>query len=169
VKATIFILFSSLAISSLPLFTSLQGVDAASTVDSTFVAKVSQGGMYEVEASKVAEQRATAQDVMDIAAMDVHDHTLVNRELIKIAAAQGINLPSQLNATFEQRLAHLKHVSNTEFNAAYISDMAQIHDMDEKLFAQEALDGTGDLKVFAAKTDLIVKRHIGTIHGTDEK
>jgi putative membrane protein len=50
---------------------------------------------------------------------------------------------------------------------AYANDMAQIHDMDEKLFAQEAIDGSSQFKIFAAKTDLIVKRHIGAIHGAD--
>jgi putative membrane protein len=35
------------------------------------------------------------------------------------------------------------------------------------LFAQEAIDGSGDYKVFAGETDLIVKRHIGAIHGAD--
>ena len=41
--------------------------------------------------------------------------------------------------------------------------MKQIHDNDEKLFAQEAKDGSGDFKPFAAETDKIVKRHIGAL------
>jgi putative membrane protein len=48
-----------------------------------------------------------------------------------------------------------------------MDEMAAIHDKDEKLFAQEALDGSGDYKSFAAETDPIVKRHIGGIHGAD--
>ena len=50
-----------------------------------------------------------------------------------------------------------------DFDAAYIEDMKQIHDKDEKLFAQEAKDGSGDFKPFAAETDKIVKRHIGAL------
>jgi putative membrane protein len=140
---------------------------SASDVDKTFAAKVSQGGMYEVEASKVAAQKATAQDIKDLAIMEIHDHGLVNSELKKIAVADGIPVASRLNAAFQDRLDRLKAASSTDFDSAYASDMAQIHDMDEKLFAQEAIDGSGSLKTFAAKTDLIVKRHIGAIHGAD--
>jgi putative membrane protein len=139
----------------------------ASDADKTFTGKVSQGGMYEVEASKVAAQKATAQDVKDMAITEVHDHSMVNSELKKIAVSDGLEVAPYLNAAFQQRLDKLKSVSGSEFDAAYASDMAQIHDMDEKLFAQEAIDGSGQFKAFAAKTDLIVKRHIGAIHGAE--
>ena len=147
----------------------LRAADSASEADKTFVGKVSQGGMYEVEASKVAQRKAGAQDVKDVANTEVHDHELVNRELKRIATAAGISVAGKLNAEFQARLDKLKAVSGTDFDAAYITDMQSIHDKDEKLFAQEAMEGTGDFKTFAAKTDLIVKRHIGLLHGTDSK
>jgi putative membrane protein len=125
--------------------------------------------MYEVEASKIAEQKATAQDVKDLAIMEIHDHDLVNPELRKIAVPEGTEVPPQLNAALQQRLAQLKSNSGAAFDTAYINDMAQIHDMDEKLFAREAVEGSIDFKLFAAKTDAIVKRHIGAIHGMDAK
>ena len=158
-------LFAIAAIIACPLSAQIAG--NASETDKTFVGKVSQGGMYEVEASKVASQKATAQDVKDLAITEVHDHALVNGELKKIASTDGIVVAPHLNATFQQRLDKLKNTSGQEFDSAYASDMAQIHDMDEKLFAQEAVDGSGQFKMFAAKTDLIVKRHIGAIHGAD--
>jgi putative membrane protein len=125
--------------------------------------------MYEVEASKIAEQKATAQNVKDLAIMEVHDHDLVNQELRKIAASEGTDVPPQLNAAFQQRLAQLQSNSGTTFDAVYVNDMAQIHDIDEKLFAREAVEGSSDFKLFAADTDVIVKRHIGAIHGPDAK
>lgn len=155
----------ALLILSLPL--SLNAADTASIADKTFVAKVSQGGMYEVEASKVATEKAVAQDVKDLANTEVHDHSLVNHELIQIANASGVDVAPQLNSQFRQRLDVLKRTSGAQFDIAYANDMAQIHDMDEKLFAKEAVEGSGNFKAFAAKTDLIVKRHIGAIHGAD--
>jgi putative membrane protein len=168
-KSAVFVLCSSVALWVFPFAPSLSAADMASPMDRAFAGKVSQGGMYEVEASKIAAQKATAQDVKDLAIMDIHDHDLVNHELRKIAASEGIDGPLQLNAAFQQRLAQLKSNSSTAFDAAYINDMSQIHDMDEKLFAREAVEGSSDFKAFAAKTDLIVKRHIGAIHGTDIK
>jgi putative membrane protein len=142
-------------------------IAAGSSVDSDFVGKVSQGGMYEVEASKLAKQRATGQDVKDLAASEVHDHELVNAALKKLADAAEIPVAAELNSEFQQRLATLKGAAVKGFDAAYIDDMKQIHDKDEKLFAQEAVAGTGGFKAFAQQTDLIVKRHIGALHGLD--
>ena len=140
----------------------------ASDADKAFVAKVSQGGMYEVEASKVAEMKAVAPDVKDEANTEVHDHSLVGAGLKKVSGEKGITFPATLNAEFQQRLDKLKSTPAAQFDAAYIADMEAIHDKDEKLFAQEANEGSDTFKVFAHQTDLIVKRHIGELHGLDK-
>ena len=144
-----------------------RAADGASAKDNAFVAKVSQGGMYEVEASKVAEKRASAADVKDVAVAEVHDHGQVNRNLKKIADAAGVPVAAELNDEFKARLSKLSAVSDADFDAAYLKDMKAIHDKDEKLFAAEATDGTGDFKAFAKETDKIVKRHIGSLNGAD--
>ena len=159
----------SLAAVSLLLFTSaVYAVAPGSDVDKAFTGKVSQGGLYEVMASKYAATRATAPDVKDVALTEVHDHELVNAGLKKVATSAGISITPGLNAEFTARLAKLKALSAAEFDAAYIADMQAIHDKDEKLFAQEAMEGTDAYKAFAHQTDLIVKRHIGELHGLDK-
>ncbi len=142
---------------------------AQSPVDQAFVGKVSQGGSFEVKASQLAQGKATAQDVKDLAATEVHDHQLVNDELHSVAAAAKISIAGQLNAEFQQKLDALGKLSGAAFDSSYLSQMAQIHDKDEKLFAQEAINGgSPEFKKFAAKTDKIVKRHIGALHGLDK-
>lgn len=153
----------TLACSIVPAF----AASPASSADKTFVGNVSQGGAYEVAASKVAVERASVPDVKDLAIAEVHDHELVGQELKRIAAATGIPVAPQLNPEFQQRLAKLKSTSAADFNAAYIADMKQIHDKDEKLFAKEAMEGSDNFKTFAHQTDQIVRRHIGALHGTD--
>jgi len=158
---------SSAAVLALSLASVLYALEPASDADKAFVGKVSQGGMYEVEASKVAWERASSPDVKDLSITEVHDHSLVNRDLKRIATLKGIPVAATLNATFQQRLEKLKSVSGPEFEAAYIADMQEIHDKDEKLFAAEATEGSDAFKTFAHQTDLIVKRHIGALHGLD--
>jgi putative membrane protein len=123
--------------------------------------------MYEVEASKVAQQKGSAPDVIDLAVMEVHDHTLVNNGLKKVATEENIQVSDKLNATFQQRLQTLQSKSGAEFEAAYLTDMEEIHAMDEKLFAKEATDGSATFQPFARQTDLVVKRHIGALHAVD--
>ena len=158
---------SSAAVLALSLASVLYALEPASDADKAFVGKVSQGGAYEVEASKVAWERASSPDVKDLSITEVHDHSLVNRELKRIATLKGIPVAAMLNATFQQRLEKLKSVSGPEFEAAYIADMQEIHAKDEKLFAAEATEGSDAFKTFAHQTDLIVKRHIGALHGLD--
>ena len=153
------------ALLTLTYAASLHAAEPASSADKIFVGNVSQGGAYEVEASKVAVMRATMPDVKDLATWEVHDHEGVGANLKKIAAATGIPIAPQLNPEFTQRRAKLKAASAADFDAAYIADMKQIHDKDEKLFAKEANEGSSNFKTFAHQTDLIVKRHIGALNG----
>lgn len=157
---------TSLALAALVVTPAIFAATASSN-DQAFVAKVSQGGAYEVAASKLAVERASAPDVKDLALTEIHDHDGVNARLHKIAAETGVTIAPNLNAEFTARLAKLRAVPASDFDAAYIADMEQIHNGDEKLFAQEAIDGSEPYKLFAHQTDLIVKRHIGALHGLD--
>ena len=136
-----------------------------SAADRAFVAKVSQGGMYEVEASKIASQTAGRQDILDIGTTEVHDHQLVGAKLKSIAASVGIELDPALNAGFQKRLDRLRGLSGKAFDNAYIKEMDAIHAADGAAFAQEARAGHNPaLRAFAAETVLIVKRHLGSLH-----
>ena len=156
---------ASAVLIALAISPALFAAEPASSADKTFVGNVSQGGAYEVEASKYAVLHATMPDVKDLAIAEVHDHEGVGNNLKKIAAATDIPVAPTLNAEFQQRLAKLKSVSASDFDAAYIADMKSIHDKDERLFAKEANEGSSNFKTFAHQTDLIVKRHIGALNG----
>ena len=136
-----------------------------SPADRSFVAKVSQGGMFEVEASKVASEKAARQDVVDIGVTEVHDHQLVGAKLRSIAASVGIQLDTALNAEFQHRLDKLSSLSGKAFDNAFITEMNSIHAADGAAFAAEAKLGQNPaLRAFAAETVLIVKRHLGSLH-----
>ncbi len=136
-----------------------------SAADRSFIMKVSQGGMYEVEASKVANGKARAQDVIDVSVTEVHDHQLVGAKLLSVASSLGISFPTTLNPMFQARLDRLKSLSGAAFDQAYIKQMDAIHAVDVLAFADEARSGqNGALRGFAAETVLIVRRHIGALH-----
>lgn len=159
---------SLIVISAFASALAISALEPASATDKVFVGRVSQGGMYEVEASKLAERKAVAPDVKDTANTEVHDHSLVGAELKRISAKTGVPVAATLNADFQQRFVKLKSVSGAAFDSAYIADMEEIHDNDEKLFAKEAAEGSESFKTFAHRTDRIVKRHIGSLRGLDK-
>ena len=135
-----------------------------SDADKAFVAKVSQGGMYEVELGKLAETKATTQDLKDQATTEEHDHQLVGGKLKAIMEANGMTFPTALNAEFQARLDKMSALPAEKFDAAYVEDMKKIHDADGAAFAKEAKGGSNaDLKAFAAETYRIVQRHLGEL------
>jgi putative membrane protein len=136
----------------------------ASNADKAFVAKVSQGGAYEVEAGKIAAVRGTTPFIKDFGVMETHDHELVGAGLKKAAAATGVPIAPGLNAEFSARLAKLKTVPADQFDAYYLNDMKQIHNNDEGLFAKEAEEGTGPYKDFCHQTAVLVKAHLGWLN-----
>lgn len=147
-------------------FTALATAQAAtvSDEDKAFVAKVSQGGMYEVELGKLAENKGARQDIKDQGNTEAHDHGLVGDKLKSIATGAGLPFPDTLNADFQGRLDRMKGLSGAAFDSAYVKDMKAIHDADGAAFAKEAKSGTNpDLKAFATETHRIVQRHLGEL------
>ncbi len=118
-----------------------------------------------MEAGKLAEKAAQAQDVKDFAVMEVHDHMLVGKGLKKAAGHEHIRFSKKLNPEFQGKMDALNGLSGPAFDAAYMDAMADIHAKDGAAFAAEAAASadTG-FKTFAGETHVIVERHIGAIH-----
>lgn len=153
-----------IAFGTVSLVISSKAADSFSDVDRAFVAKVSQGGMYEVALGKVAETQAMAQDIKDSGNSEAHDHTLLGDKLKAIVEANGMEFPTQLNAEFQARLDKISALPPDQFDAVYIHDMKKIHEADGAAFAKEATSGTNpDLKAFAAEAYRIVRRHLGEL------
>ena len=138
--------------------------EPVSAADRSFVAMVSQGGMFEVQAGKLGASQGSTQDVKDQGTTEEHDHGLVGDNLKTAAAAAGITFPTALNASFEKMLSELKALNGVAFDKAYLKDMATIHAKDGAAFATESKSGTNPgLRAFAAETHRIVVMHIGMI------
>ncbi|HTD16340.1 MAG TPA: DUF4142 domain-containing protein [Chthoniobacterales bacterium] len=138
--------FCSLAVSTVVLALSVStsyAEDSFSAADKAFVAKVSQGGMFEAELAKVAETKATTQDLKDQATTEEHDHTLVGNKLKSIMEANDMEFPTALNAEFQARLDKLSALSGAAFDAAYLHAMEAIHHIDGAAFKHFGSVGPG--------------------------
>ena len=136
----------------------------ATPADRTFVHKVGLGGMFEVDSSKLAADKASSQELKDFAANEVTEHTQVGDKLKKVAAEMNIEVPMQRDAKFQKMYDALEAKSGSDFDALYFKDMKTIHDTDGGLFAKEAKTTSNpDMKAFATETVGIVKRHIAAL------
>ena len=138
--------------------------DTVSPADRSFVAMVSQGGEFEVEAGQLAADQGSTQDIKDQGATEARDHKLVGDKLKSIASSAGLPVVASLNSEFQQKLDGLKSLSGAAFDTAYLKEMEEIHAKDGAAFSKEAVTGTNQgLREFASETHRIVVRHIGEL------
>jgi len=143
--------------------TSSQGGQAqAEGGERQFMMKAAQGGMLEVEASKLAMERASSQEVKDFAKMIHEDHTAANRKLKEIAQTNGVQLPTELDAKHKQELARLQKLQGQAFEQAYMQRMGvQDHKKDIQAFEKQAQTSKDDqLKNFAQETLPTLRKHL---------
>jgi putative membrane protein len=129
--------------------------------DATFIQKAAQGGVAEVELSKLAEQNAKSGEVKKFAEHMVRDHTSNNRELEQIATKENVALPKELDsehAAIRDKLAGLK---DEKFDKAYIDAMRTDHQkMEELLKSSEGTVTSAELKTYIKKTTAAVEAHL---------
>jgi len=152
----------SASLLSLSLFTSTAALAAmpanadkaaaAMNVDkASFLKVVTSSTAFEIESSKLAEQKAKDADVKEFAKQMIADHTMAADELKK-AAMLG-DEPSMLSPKHAAMLEILKGASEQDFQPLYIDMQASAHREAVTLFATYSKSGDDPaVKAFAAKT-----------------
>lgn len=128
---------------------------------SDFAVKAADAGLAEVNAGKVAQQKAQDQRVKDFAAMMVEDHSKTNEELKSIAANKNITLPTAPGEDRLENIASLNEYSGADFDKEYIDMMVSEHQKTIDLFEDAAEDNDDpELKAFASKALPGLKAHL---------
>ena len=124
-----------------------------------FVDKAAVGGMFEVQTSKIAQEKASDQSVKDFAAMMIHDHEGANAKLETIAGEQKLKIPTDLDAAHKSDLEKLQN-SKDGVDQPYVEMQRAAHADAVKLFESYAKDGdNASLKAFAGETVPTLKMH----------
>lgn len=140
--------------------TNANAASKCSASDKSFFMKASQGGMTEVEAGKLAQEKGTSQDVKDFGAMMVKDHTQNDADLMALAKTKGVTVPDKLDSTHQAMIDKMSALSAAEFDKTYINDMVKGHTKMLKLMKSEESCKDADLKDFATKTSETVQMHL---------
>lgn len=130
------------------------------TTDVTFAQKAAIGGMTEVEASKLAVQKASDPKVKSFAQHMVADHTKANEALKKAASAEGVTLPAGLDAEHKDKVAKLEGLSGKEFDDAYKTQMVDDHKTTVAMFEDKVKENPKTpIGSFAADTLPTLRTH----------
>ena len=138
---------------------------AVAAEDAKFATDAANGGMAEVALGKLAQTKAANAQVKSFADMMVTDHTKANDELMAIAKAKNITLPTAPDADHQKKLEDLSKLSGKDFDKAYVDAMVDGHKKTLDLMNTAAKNcKDADLKAFAAKTAPIVQTHLDAIN-----
>jgi putative membrane protein len=135
---------------------------APSDADSRFATNAAEGGILEVELSRLASTKASNQEVKDFAARMVTDHSKANAELTEIASGKDLTLATQeqVKAKHQAMIANLEKLEGAAFDRAYMADMVKDHDKAVALFEKQAKSGRdAALREFADKTLPVIREH----------
>jgi|SRR6185369_2519019 len=129
--------------------------------DRKFLTDAAAGGMYEVEAGKLAAEKGTDPDVKALGQKMVDDHGKANDKIKQIAGDKGVKLPTELGTLDKHAIAKLQKTNGTDFDRLYVSEMVKDHKKDINDFqhvSKAAKDN--DVKTFASDTLPTLQDHL---------
>ncbi|MCA0051208.1 DUF4142 domain-containing protein [Mesorhizobium sp. B283B1A] len=139
---------------------------ADSKVDTqTFVTTVPNANAFEIQSSKLAEQKSASAGVKAFAGQMIKDHTKAGEDF-KTALSQGQTTASikpagpALQPKEQRMLDELKGASGKDFDTKYIMMQSEAHKQAVALFSTYAKSGDDPtMKEFAKKTLPVLKMH----------
>jgi putative membrane protein len=135
----------------------------AATPSQKFANDVGASDYYEVEAGKLAQDKAKAQALKDFGKMMVEQHT-ASTDKLKAAGAKAspaITPNPALSVEQEANLEALRHADDAAFDALYKTQQVAAHEM--ALATVKAYAASGDvpeLKKFASDAEKVVQAHL---------
>ena len=137
--------------------------------DSKFAVKAADGGMMEVELSKLALTKSTSPEIKKYAKMMVDDHTAANNELKKLAGSKNISVPAAVSTNKQEKLTDFMKKTGNDFDKDYISYMVSDHKDVVDLFKKQAEKGKdAELKAWAASKLSTLEHHLQMAQSTED-
>ncbi|GAC1335158.1 MAG: DUF4142 domain-containing protein [Bradyrhizobium sp.] len=127
-----------------------------------FVKEVAISDMFEIESSKLAQQKGNAAE-KTFASQMVTDHTKTSTELKGMVTGGKVkaDLPTALDSSHQSKLDKLRGESGKDFSSDYDSMQVSAHKDAVSLFERYAKGGeNADLKNWAGKTLPALKHHL---------
>jgi putative membrane protein len=141
------------------------GVNSALGVAPTtadFVKEVAISDMFEIDSSKLADQKGTARE-KSFARQMVTDHTKTSNDLKGLVTSGKVKaeLPTAIDSSHQSKLDKLKNASGKDFSSDFDSYQVSAHKDAVSLFERYANGGeNADLKDWAGKTLPALRHHL---------
>lgn len=133
----------------------------STSADATFMKKLAEGNLAEVDAGRLARQKSDNQSIKDFAEEMVKDHSKNSSELKSLAASHGVEVPTTIDSEHASQSAKLGKASGKDFDSEYVKAQVRDHEKTVALLQQEIHGGQNSaVKDFAQKTLPVVNHHL---------
>jgi putative membrane protein len=135
-----------------------------------FVKQVAISDMFEIEASKLAQQKGNAAE-KTFASQMVTDHTKTSTELKGLVSSGKVvaELPTALDSSHQSKLDKLKAANDRDFGSEFNAMQVSAHKDAVDLFERYAKGGdNADLKDWAGKTLPALQHHLQMAQDLDK-
>ncbi|MFZ5721226.1 MAG: DUF4142 domain-containing protein [Pseudomonadota bacterium] len=130
-----------------------------------FVSNATESNVYEIEAGKIAQQKAQSAEVKAFGQQMVTDHTAMLNEMRPIITQAGFTPPDELDERRKGMLDNLRAASAAEFDRVYLDQQEAAHE--EALTLMRGYGENGDnaaLKDAAAKAAPKIQAHLDRVN-----
>jgi putative membrane protein len=139
----------------------VSGNNTSIETDMDFVMMAGMGNTAEIEAGRLAEQKAKNGEVKEFGRMMVNDHSEAQSRLKSIASGTGWNPPDSVDAEHKAIKEKLQNLSGDEFDREYINAQVKDHQATVALFERQSTNGANAaLREFASSTLPHLRMHL---------
>lgn len=124
------------------------------------IKQLAEANMAEINAGKLAQDKAQSEEVKSFAKKMVDDHTKALDDLKQIAQSKGVTLPTEPNKQQMAMEKKLEGLSGEQFDRQYMKQAGdRSHKQTHQLLQKAAKAEDTDLKNYATKTIAAVEGH----------
>jgi predicted outer membrane protein len=138
--------------------------------DRKYFQEIAQANLAEIETGKLAQKKASSEEVKKFAQHMVADHGKMLQEQQTLAKSKGVSMPKQPKREHQAALKKLEGASGEQFDRAYMDQMVKDHEKTLKLVQETAKKAKDpDLKQAAEKAVPEVQKHLDMAKQIAEK
>ena len=131
-----------------------------SSSEEKMIKQLAEANMAEINAGKLAQDKAQSDEVKSFAKKMVDDHTKALDDLKQLAQSKGVTLPTEPNKQQMAMEQKLQGLSGDKFDKQYMKQAGdRAHKQTHELLEKAAKAEDTDLKNYASKTMTAVEGH----------
>lgn len=130
------------------------------TEDREFLQNAYRGGVFEIEASRIAVEKNIPDEQREFARKMIEDHGKSNDDIRALADKKSVPLPTTLESDERQQVEELRDLNGKEFESAFHDMQARAHESAIESFEKAVRDTKdADIKALASSTLPTLREH----------